>query len=45
MNLKKSKKTLEVGGWGNCPIFVNIIFFVFGEHSNVNNVINAPPMP
>ena len=48
---QKSKKTLEGGGWVKCPIgykkkleniFVCIISFGFGEHSNVYNVINAP---
>ena len=48
---QKSKKTLEGGGWVKCPIgykkkleniFLCIISFGFGEHSNVYNVINAP---
>ena len=49
--IKKSKKTLEGGGWVKCPIgykkkleniFLCIISFGFGEHSNVYNVINKP---
>ena len=48
---KKSKKTLEGGGWVKCPIgykkkleniFLCIISFGFGENSKVYNVINAP---
>ena len=48
---QKSKKTLEGGGWVKCPIgykkkleniFLCIISFGFGEHSNVYSVINAP---
>ena len=47
---QKSKKTLEGGGWVKCPIgykkkleniFLCIISFGFGEHSNIYNVINA----
>ena len=51
VNKKNSKKTLEVGGWVKCPIgnikkleniFLYIILLRFwGEHSNVNNVINV----
>ena len=52
--IKKSKKTLEVGGWVGgwvkCPIgrkkigkhiFEHHFITFLGEHSNVNNVINA----
>ena len=48
---QKSKKTLEVGGWVKCPIgnkkkigkniFIHYFITFLGEHSNVNNVINA----
>ena len=49
--LKKSKTTLEVGGWVKCPIgnlksgkhiFIHYFIRFLGEHSNVGNVINAP---
>ena len=46
---QKSKKTLEVGGWVKCPIgkkngkHISIHYSItfLGEHSNVNDVINA----
>ena len=48
--IKKSEKTLEVGGCVKCPIgkkkigkhnFIHYFSMFFDEHSNVNNVINA----
>ena len=47
---KKSKKTLEVGGWVKCPIgnlkkleykLIHYFIMFLGEHANVNNIINA----
>ena len=50
VNKKNKKKTLEVRGWVKCPIsnkkigkhiFINYFITFFGEHSNVNNVMNV----
>ena len=39
--IKKSKKTLEVGGWVKKTYFYTFFYYVFGQAFEANNVINA----